>query len=146
MELYREIKQMKKSFRRWGITAAVVIGVMGGTTKADADLLIDFDNTAFDGGTVTESGGIWTGTGIIFDSIFLKDTALVDAIAGVQCGATNTGSLAADPAETCKLNFSTATKLVHGDRGRTASTPSGQICSLTRPIGAASCSPLAARC
>jgi hypothetical protein len=91
------------------VVAAALMCVVGGGTKADAAILIDFDNIVFDGGTVAQSGGNWTGTGIMFDSIFLKDTAVMDPIAGVQCGATNTGSVAADSAETCKLNFSTAT-------------------------------------
>jgi hypothetical protein len=43
----------------------------------------------------------------------------VDPIAGVQCGATSTGAAAAAPAETCKLNFNTATNTF------TVTAPSG---------------------
>jgi hypothetical protein len=100
---------MKKYFRGSFIAATALMCVVGMGAKADAALIIDFDNIVFDGGTVTQNGSNFTGTGVIFDSIFLKDTASVDPIAGVQCGATNTGALAADPGETCKLNFNTAT-------------------------------------
>jgi hypothetical protein len=90
------------------VAAAALMCIVGMGARADAALIIDFDNIVFDGGTVTQGDG-WTGTGVIFDSIFLKDTSLIDPIAGVQCGATNTGTAAATPVETCKLNFGTAT-------------------------------------
>jgi hypothetical protein len=99
---------MKKYFRGSFIAATALMCVVGMGAKADAALIIDFDNIAFDGGTVTQSGGNWTGTGIIFDSIFLKDTAVPDPLAGVQCGA-SASPAASSAAETCKLNFSTAT-------------------------------------
>jgi hypothetical protein len=95
--------------RRSLAAAAALLCVVATSTRADAALLVDFDNIVFDGGTVTSAGGHWTGTGIIFDSVFLKDTSIVDPLAGVQCGATSTGTAAASPAETCRLNYSTAT-------------------------------------
>ena len=100
---------MKNYLKSSFVAATALMCVVGMGTKADAALLIDFDNIVFDGGTVTQSGGHWVGTNIIFDSVFLKDTTLVDPIAGVQCGATSGGTAAASPAETCKLNFNTAT-------------------------------------
>jgi PEP-CTERM motif-containing protein len=110
---------MKNYLKGSFIAATALMCVVGMGTKADAALIIDFDNIVFDGGTVTQSGGNWIGTNVIFDSIFLKDTTLVDPIAGVQCGATNTGTAAATPAETCKLNFNTATNTF------TVTAPSG---------------------
>jgi hypothetical protein len=103
--------QMKKYLRETFVAATALMCVVGMGTKADAALIIDFDNLVFDGGTVTQSGGNWTGTDVIFDSIFLRDTTLMNTIAGVQCGATNTGTGAASAAETCKLNFNTATNV-----------------------------------
>ena len=97
---------MKNYFKGSIVAATALMCVVGMGTKADAALIIDFDNIVFDGGTLTQNGPNWTGTGIIFDSIFLKDTNQVDPLAGVQCGANNTGS--ATPADTCKLSFSTA--------------------------------------
>ena len=96
---------MKNYLKSSFVAATALMCVVGMGTKADAALLIDFDNIVFDGGTVTQSGGNWVGTNVIFDSVFLKDTTLVDPIAGVQCGATSAGTAAASPAETCKLNF-----------------------------------------
>jgi hypothetical protein len=100
---------MKNYLKGSFVAATALMCVVGMGTKADAALIIDFDNIVFDGGTVVQSGGNWIGTDVIFDSVFLKDTSLVDPIAGVQCGATNGGTAAASPAETCKLNFNTAT-------------------------------------
>ena len=99
---------MKRYLKGSFVAATALICVVGMGTTADAALIIDFDNIVFDGGTVMQNGPNWVGSDIIFDSIFLKDTNLVDPIAGVQCGATNTGTAAAAPTETCKLSFRTA--------------------------------------
>ena len=82
------------------------MGVLGTSSKANAALLIDFDNILFDGGTITSlGGGNYSGSGIMFDSIYLKDTSVPGPLAGVQCGAT--GGVAG--ANTCKLSFNTLT-------------------------------------
>jgi hypothetical protein len=98
---------MKTSFSGMLVAALAVVGVLGTSSKANAALFIDFDQIVFDGGTITSSGGNYTGAGIIFDSIFLKDTASPGIkLAGVQCGASTTGGV---PAETCMLSFNTLT-------------------------------------
>ena len=101
---------MKKSFSGMLVAALALVGVLGTSSKANAALLIDFDNVVFDGGTLTDlGGGNFSGSNIIFDSIHLRDSAnLSVSIAGLQCGATNTGPGAASIADTCRLNFNTA--------------------------------------
>jgi len=103
---------MKKSFSGILLAALVVAGVLGTSNRANAALLVDFDNAVFDGGVITSlGGGQYSGSGIVFDSIFLKDTTggpggspLI--LAGVQCGsAMSTG--AATVSDTCKLGFNT---------------------------------------
>jgi len=95
---------------RAGTMAALFVVATSG--KANAALLIDFDNLRFDGGQITPlAGGNYSGSNIIFDSIFLKDTANPPgspALAGVQCGVATTPG-AATVADTCKLNFNTLT-------------------------------------
>jgi len=89
------------------MAALFVVATSG---KANAALLIDFDNSRFDGGQLTAlGGGNYSGSNIMFDSIFLKDTAAgpgAPALAGVQCGVASTPG-AATAADTCKLNFNT---------------------------------------
>ena len=103
---------MKKSFSGLLVAALAVAGVVGTSSRANAALLIDFDNAVFDGGTVTSlPGGNYMGSNIVFDSIHLRDstggpggTSLI--LAGVQCGASMTVA-GASVADTCKLNFDT---------------------------------------
>ena len=98
---------MKKSFSGMLVAALAVVGVLGTSSRANAALLIDFEQISFDGGTITDlGGGHYSGSGIVFDSILLKDTALSGAQAGVQCGASSAGG---SVAETCKLSFNTLT-------------------------------------
>ncbi len=99
---------MKKSFSGLLVAALTVVGVLGTTSKANAALYIDFDQLVFDGGMITSlGGGNYSGTGIVFTSLQLKDTAAPGtSLAGVQCGPSSTGGNAA---ETCKLNFNTVT-------------------------------------
>jgi len=104
-------KRFTTVLRAGAFAALFVVGTSG---KANAALLIDFDNLVFDGGQISAlSGGNYSGSGIIFDSIFLKDSTggpggTSTTLAGVQCGvATTTASATA--ADTCKLNFNTLT-------------------------------------
>lgn len=95
---------MKKSYSGMLVAALALAGVLGTTSKANAALLIDFDNVNFDGGTFTDlGGGNYSGSNILFDTILYKDTA-TGIIAGAQCGASTTGGTIA---ETCKLDFNT---------------------------------------
>jgi hypothetical protein len=97
---------MKKSFSGMLVAALAVVGVLGTSSKASAALLIDFDNITFDGGTFTTlGGGNYSGSGIIFDTILYKDTA-IGTLAGAQCGAA-TSVATATVADTCKLDFNT---------------------------------------
>ena len=100
---------MKKSFSGMLVAALALVGVLGTSSKANAALVIDFDNLAFDGGTFTDlGGGNYSGSGIVFDTILLKDVSLGGSttLAGLQCG--DGVSLAtASLAETCKLSFNT---------------------------------------
>ena len=93
------------------VAALAVAGVLGTGSKANAALLIDFDNAVFDGGTVTSlPGNNFSGSNIIFDSIHLRDSAnLGVSLAGLQCGATNTAPGDASITDTCRLSFNTAT-------------------------------------
>jgi len=91
---------MKNSFSGMLVATLALVGVLGTSSKANAALFIDFENIVYDGGTITGGVGNVTGTDIVFDSIFLVDTALGNQM-GVQCG---TGA----ESDTCKLNFSTA--------------------------------------
>jgi PEP-CTERM motif len=98
---------MKKSFSGMLVAALAVVGVLGTSSKANAALLIDFDNLRFDGGTFTSlGGGQYSGSGILFDTILYKDS-VTGNIAGAQCGVSTTsaGALATDA---CQLNFNTA--------------------------------------
>jgi len=107
-------KRFTTVLRAGAFAALFVVGTSG---KANAALLIDFDNLVFDGGQVTSLGsGNYSGSGIIFDSIFLKDSTAGPGgtsvtLAGLQCGAgTSTGVGGnATAADTCKLNFNTQT-------------------------------------
>jgi hypothetical protein len=105
----KEIKRMKKSFSGVLVAALALAGVIGTSSKADAALIIDFDNVTFDGGTITSlAGGNFSGSNIVFDSILLKDTTAGTTLAGVQCGVATT-TTSATLADTCKLNFNTLT-------------------------------------
>lgn len=95
---------MKTSFSGMFVAALAVAGVLGTSSQANAALFIDFENIVFDGGTITSAGGNFTGTNIVFDAMYLKDTSL-GTLAGVECG---TGSSAGS----CKLNFSTLANTV----------------------------------
>ena len=97
---------MKKSFSGMFVAALALMGVLGTSSKANAALLIDFDNLRFDGGTFTALGGNnFSGSDILFDTILYKDTG-TGTIAGAQCGASTT-SAGATIADACKLNFNT---------------------------------------
>src|SRR3954469_17854492 len=86
--------QMKKTFSGILVAALAFAGVVGTSAKADAALVIDFDNIVFDAGTITgTAGGNFSGSGISFDSIYLKDTTAGTTLAGAQCGvATSVGA------------------------------------------------------
>ena len=105
---------MKTRFSGMLVAALAVAGVLGTSSKANAALLIDFDNVVFDGGTVTSlPGNNFSGSNIIFDSIHLRDSAnLGVSLAGLQCGATNTEPGDALIADTCRLSFNTATNTI----------------------------------
>jgi hypothetical protein len=107
---------MKKSFSGLFVAALAMVGVLGTSSKANASLYIDFDQIAFDGGTITSLGsGNYSGSGIVYDSIFLKDTASPGTkLAGVQCGPA-TSVLTASSAQTCYMSFNTATHLFSVD-------------------------------
>jgi hypothetical protein len=95
---------MKKSFSGMLVAALALVGVLGTSSNASATLLIDFDQSVFDGGTfATLGGGNYSGSGILFDTILYRDTAAPGTgnIAGLQCG---TGL----EADACTLNFNTA--------------------------------------
>lgn len=103
---------MNKRFSGILVAALAVVGVLGTSSRANAALLIDFDNLAFDGGTFTElGGGNYSGSGIVFDTILLKDVNLAlgtsTTLAGLQCG-DGTSLATASLSETCKLSFNTA--------------------------------------
>lgn len=104
-------KRFTTVLRACAMAALFVVGTSG---KANAALLIDFDNLVFDGGQITSlGGGNYSGTNILFDSIFLKDSTAGPGgtsltLAGVQCGVATT-TAGATVADTCKLNFNTAT-------------------------------------
>ena len=95
---------MNKSFSGMLVAALAVAGVLGTGSKANAALVVSFDNIAFDGGTVSASGGgNFTGTNILFDTIRYTDTNNPGVIIGsLQCGPT------ASLLNSCQLNFSTA--------------------------------------
>ena len=101
---------MKKSFSGMLVAALALVGVLGTSSKANAAIVIDFENLVFDGGQITSlGGGNYSGSNIVFDSIFLKDTTAGPGgtsltLAGAQCGASTTGGIIA---ETCKLDFNT---------------------------------------
>jgi PEP-CTERM motif len=98
---------MKKSFSGMLVAALALVGVLGTSSKANAALLIDFDNISFDGGTFTNLGGNnYSGTGIVFDTILFKDTTAGTTLGGLQCGVANTVA-GATIADTCKLDFNT---------------------------------------
>jgi len=100
---------MNKSYSGMLVAALALAGVVATSSKANAALLIDFDNVSFDGGTITSlGGGNYSGSNIVFDSILLKDTTLGTTLAGVQCGVSTTVA-GATVADTCKLNFNTST-------------------------------------
>ena len=105
---------MKKSFSGMLVAALALAGVLGSSSKANAALLIDFDNVLFDGGTITSlGGGDYMGTDIIFDTIHYRDTTGGPAgtsltLGGLQCGGA-TSSATATIAGTCKLSFNTLT-------------------------------------
>jgi len=104
-----EINRMKKSYSGMLIAALALAGVVGTSSKADAALLIDFDNVSFDGGTFTDlGGGNYSGSNIVFDTILLKDTDAGTTLAGAQCGVSTTVA-GATVTDTCKLNFNTST-------------------------------------
>ena len=95
---------MNKRFSGILVAALAVAGVLGSSGKANAALVISFDNIAFDGGTVSDSGGgNFTGTNILFDTIRYTDTSNPGVVIGaLQCGPT------ASLLNSCLLNFSTA--------------------------------------
>ena len=98
---------MKKSFSGMLVAALALAGVLGTGSTANAALLIDFDNIRFDGGTFTSLGGNqYSATGVVFDTILLKDTTSGMTLAGVQCGSASTSGTAT-LADTCKLDFNT---------------------------------------
>lgn len=92
--------------------AACLLALSAAPARAVPILVIDFDNSGADGGTVTAAGGgNYVGTNIIFDSIFLRTIDSVTGLtiqnfAGVQCGDDTSGS--GTLAEACTLNFDTA--------------------------------------
>jgi len=105
---------MKKSFSGMLVAALAVMGLLGTSSKANAALIIDFDNVAFDGGSLTSlGGGQYSGSGIVFDTILLKDTTggpggTSLTLTGAQCGSSTTVA-GATLADTCKLSFNTLT-------------------------------------
>ena len=107
---------MKKSFSGMLVAALAVAGVLGTSSRANAALLIDFDNVLFDGGTITSlGGGDYMGSGIIFDTIHYRDTTggpggTSLTLGGLQCGGA-TSSDTATVAGTCKLSFDTSTNM-----------------------------------
>ena len=138
------INRMKKSFSGMLVAALALVGVLGTSSKANAALLIDFDNLSFDGGTVTSlGGGNYSGSGIVFDTILLKDTTggpggTSITLAGLQCGVANS-TAAATLADTCKLDFNTLANTV------TMTSPTGLwnigagLCALHRRPWRAGC-------
>lgn len=99
---------MRKNISGIFVGAIALACVVGTSTNASAALFIDFDNIRFDGGTLAPAaGGHWTGTNILFDSIFLRDDVTNVTFSGVQCGASTTSG-SATSAEACTLNFSTS--------------------------------------
>jgi len=101
---------MKKSFSGLLVAGLAMVGVLGTSSKANAALFIDFDQIAFDGGHITSlGGGQYSGTGIVYDSIFLKDTANPGVkLAGAQCGPASSVATASS-SQTCYLSFDTTT-------------------------------------
>ena len=104
---------MKTRFSGMLVAALAVAGVLGTSSKANAAMLIDFDNVQFDGGTIASSGGgNFTGSGIMFDTIHFRDTTggpggTSITLGGLQCGgAISSGTATAG--DTCKLSFDTA--------------------------------------
>ena len=102
-------KRFTTVLRAGAFAALFVVGTSG---KANAALLIDFDNISADGGTITSlGGGNYSGSGILFDSIFLKHDggggpgAVSTTLAGVQCGVQT--STPANSNDMCKLSFNT---------------------------------------
>ena len=97
-----------------GIAAGAVctLALTVAPAQAVPILVIDFDNIALDGGVVTAtSGGNYTGTNIVFDSIFLRTIDsitgnTIQTFAGVQCGNDTSGGTLS---EACTLDFDTAT-------------------------------------
>ena len=71
-------KRFTTVLRAGALAALFVVGTSG---KASAALLIDFDNLVFDGGQINAlAGGNYSGSGIIFDSIFLKDSTCTASV------------------------------------------------------------------
>jgi len=105
---------MKKRFSGMLVAALAVAGVLGTSSKADAALLIDFDNAVLDGGEITSlGGGDYSGSGIVFDTILYRDTTggpggTSLTLAGLQCGS-STDSNTALSSDACHLSFNTAT-------------------------------------
>ena len=96
------------------------MGVLGTSSKANAAMLIDFDNLSFDGGTVTNlGGGNYSGSGIVFDTILLRDTTggpggTSITLAGLQCGVANSAG-AAHTRRHVQAGFQHAGEHGHGD-------------------------------
>ena len=105
---------MNKSFSGMLVAALAVAGVLGTGSKANAALLIDFDNAVLDGGTITSlGGGHYSGSGIVFDTIHYRDSTggpgnTSITLAGLQCGASTT-SAGATATAACHLDFNTLT-------------------------------------
>jgi hypothetical protein len=84
-----------------GFTAAA-FALLLTPARADAALIIHFDDPTIQGGTITPDGsGGWTGANIQFSLITLEDDTTNTTIAAAQCG------LSADDA--CLLFFNTTT-------------------------------------
>jgi hypothetical protein len=66
---------------------------------ASADFIIEFDDITIQGGSLTQSGSIITGTDIVFDIITLQDTSSSTVLKAAQCGLTGSAATA------CLLNF-----------------------------------------
>ena len=104
---------MKKSFSGMLVAALAVAGVLGTSSKADAALLIDFDNAVLDGGQITSlGGGNYSGTDIVFDTIHYRDTTggpggTSLTLAGLQCGSSSDSTTALS-SDACHLSFNTA--------------------------------------
>jgi len=108
---------MNKSFSGMLVAALAVAGVLGTGSKADAALIIDFDNAILDGGTITSlGGGHYSGSDIVFDTIHYRDSTggpgnTSITLGGLQCGAATTteGAGAATATAACYLDFNTLT-------------------------------------